>query len=87
MGQNVNNRMIIPNKLPDNSVAMDIIAKSVKEIAKNLWSAAGMEFIDENQDVFTGSVADEIVKHQSHMHSLGVAMREGQTRHKFDQKM
>jgi len=87
MGQNVNNRIVIPNSISDNARAMDLISRSVKEIAANLWSAAGLSFIDENQDVFTGDVADEIVKHQSHMHSLGVAMREGQVRHKFDRRM
>ena len=87
MGQNVNNHIISPNSIAGNAKAMDLISKSVKEIAANIWSAAGLSFIDENQNVFTGDVADEITKHQSHMHSLGVAMRQGQVRHKFDRRM
>ncbi len=87
MGQNITSHTITPNSIASNQKTMELLTSSVKEIAKNLFDAVGLNFIEENQDVFTGNVADEIIKQQSHMHSLGVVMREGQVKRTFDRKI
>lgn len=87
MGQNINSNYIAPNPIINNQRAMDMLTNSVKEIAKNLFVSMGFGFIEENQPVFNGNVADEITKIQSQMHSLGVVMREGQVKHSFNRNM
>ncbi len=63
--------------------------KQSQETAKNtvnsLWEPL-FNFIDENQAVFTGNVANEIEKYNLMMFNTGAAMRKGSTLGSFDVK-
>lgn len=63
--------------------------KQTKETAQgvvnNLWEPL-FNFIDENQNVFTGNVANEIEKYNLMMFNVGSALRKGNTNGGLDIK-
>ncbi len=68
--------------------------KSIDEIQKVAIKEAGnitvnpfLEYLDENDKVFSGEVAKEIKKYQAQIYSLGQVMREDQPHSSFNIKM
>ena len=61
--------------------------EEVKKVAKQeIENIAGNPFVDyleQNDKVFSGEVAKEIRKHQAQIYTLGQVMREGQPRTTF----
>ncbi len=67
--------------------------KTIQEIQKVAQQEVGnitinpfIEFLDKNDEVFSGQVAKEIRKYQSQIYTLGQVMREGQSHSSFNTK-
>ena len=67
--------------------------KSIKEVQKvaqqelaNISVNPFLNYLDENDKVFSGEVAQEIRKYQSQVYALGQVMREGQPVRRFNAK-
>lgn len=85
MAGNIDNHINF-GSVSHNAKTLERLENSVKNIAENLWDM-GFGYIEENDNVFSGVVADETSKWLSRIHRLGVVMREGQEKHSFDTKM
>lgn len=66
--------------------------KTIKQIEQTAIEHSGsvfeplFSFIEENQDVFTGNVANEIEKYNIMSYNIGAALRKGNTNMGFDVK-
>ncbi len=67
--------------------------KTIQEVKKVVEQDIGditvnpfLDYLDENDRVFSGEVAKEIRKYQSQMYALGQVMREGQPSRTFNIK-
>ena len=69
-----------------NAFLIDDIKKRIQELPENLWDYL-LGDLDKYENVFSGNVTDEITKYNSWIHSLGVAVRDGQEKHSLDEKM
>ena len=54
------------------------VKKVVKQEFENISANPFMNYLDENNKVFSGEVAQQIRKYQAQIYSLGQIMREGQ---------
>ncbi len=66
--------------------------KTIKQVEKTaggtvsgIWEPL-FNFIDENQNVFTGDVSRQIAKFNAMQYNIGAALREGNTNGGFDVK-
>lgn len=71
--------------LPQKS--LEEVKKVAVQEAENLTVNPFIEYLEENDKVFSGQVANEIRKYQSQIYSLGQVMREGQTSSSLNIKM
>ena len=74
-------------------INIEIPKKTIQEVKKvaqqeiaNISSNPFLNYLDENDKVFSGEVAAEIRKYQAQMYSLGQVMREGQPVRTFNAK-
>ena len=67
----------LPNK------TIEEVKKVVKQEALNISANPFVDYLEQNDKVFSGEVAKEIRKHQSQIYTLGQVMREGQPRTTF----
>ena len=74
------------NFIANNRRTIQQMSDTFKGLAKNIFNF-GLNYIEENEEVFNGNVSEETTKIISHIHNLGVVMREGQTKHTFDRTM
>ena len=68
--------------------------KTIQEIQKVAQQEIGnislnpfIEYLEENENVFSGQVANEIKKYQAQIYTLGQVMREGQANSSFNLNM
>ena len=54
------------------------VKKVVKQEFENISANPFLNYLDENNKVFSGEVAQQIRKYQAQIYSLGQVMREGQ---------
>ena len=59
--------------------------ETAQGVVSSLWEPL-FNFIDQNQNVFTGNVANEIEKYNLMMFNVGAALRQGNTNGSFDVK-
>ena len=60
------------------SKTIEEVKKVVKQEALNISANPFVDYLEQNDKVFSGEVAREIRKHQSQIYTLGQIMREGQ---------
>ncbi len=67
--------------------------KTIQEVKKVIEQDIGditvnpfLDYLDDNDKVFSGEVAKEIRKYQAQMYALGQVMREGQPHRTFNMK-
>ncbi len=60
-----------------------VVKKDFEEITENPF----INYLDENEKVFDGSVAKEIRKYQAQIYAMGQAAREGQPKRTFKMDM
>jgi len=84
------NNMISNNPF---GINISLPKKSIKEVQKvaqqelaNISVNPFLNYLDENDKVFSGEVAQEIRKYQSQVYALGQVMREGQPVRRFNAK-
>ena len=63
------------------------VQKVVQQEIANITVNPFINYLDENDKVFSGEVAKEIRKYQSQMYTLGQVMRDGQARRTFNIKI
>ncbi len=63
------------------------IQKVVKQEVENISVNPFLNYLDENNKVFTGQVAKEIRKYQAQIYNLGQVMRQGQPKTTFNIKV
>lgn len=63
------------------------VKKVAKQEIENITVNPFLNFLNENDRVFSGEVAAEIMKYQSQIYTLGQTMREGQPRSTFSIKV
>ena len=78
----LNNPFGINISLPKKSV--DEVKKVVKKEVGNISVNPFVDYLDDNDKVFSGEVAKEIKKYQAQIYSLGQIMREGQPNSSFN---
>lgn len=68
--------------------------KSIQEVQKvaaqeleNITVNPFLDYLNDNDKVFSGEVANEIGKYQAQMYALGQTMREGQPKRTFNVKV
>lgn len=61
--------------------------KVAKQEIENISVNPFLNYLDENDKVFSGEVASEIRKYQAQIYALGQTMREGQPRSTFSVKV
>ncbi len=71
--------------LPQKTV--EEITKVVQQEVENITVNPLTDYLEENDKVFSGEVANEILKYQAQIYSLGQIMREGQTTRTFSAKV
>ena len=59
------------------------VKKVAKQEIENISANPFVDYLEQNDRVFSGEVAQEIRKHQSQIYTLGQVMREGQPRTTF----
>ena len=84
------NKMISNNPFGVNIALPKKSIQEVQKVAKqelaNISVNPFLNYLDENDKVFSGEVAKEIRKYQSQVYALGQIMREGQPRTTFNAK-
>ena len=60
------------------SKTIEEVKKVVKQEAQNISANPFVDYLEQNDKVFSGEVAREIRKRQSQIYTLGQIMREGQ---------
>ena len=80
-----NNPFGINIALPKKSIQE--VQKVAKQELANISVNPFLNYLDENDTVFSGEVATEIRKYQSQVYALGQVMREGQPRTTFNLKV
>ena len=60
------------------SKTIEEVKKVVKQEALNISANPFVDYLEQNDKVFSGEVAREIRKHQAQIYTLGQVMREGQ---------
>ncbi len=83
-GNNINSQNF--GNLTHQSRVLEQIGDTFNDMVANLWDM-GFGYLEEHENVFSGSVAEETVKWQGRIHNLGVIMREGQDIPSFNSKM
>ncbi len=63
------------------------VTKVAQQEIENITVNPFVEYLEENDKVFSGEVANEIKKYQSQIYALGQVMREGQPTRTFSAKM
>ncbi|MCD7878949.1 MAG: hypothetical protein LUG16_03330 [Candidatus Gastranaerophilales bacterium] len=63
------------------------IQKVVQQEIENISANPFVEYLDNNDKVFSGEISGEIHKYQSQIYTLGQVMREGQPTSTFNMKM
>jgi len=61
------------------------VEKKVEKAVSSLWDPV-LEYLKENENVFSGDVSQEIQKLNIQTLNLGMAMRKGESKHEFDEK-
>ena len=79
-----NNPFGINISLPKKS--MQEVQKVAQQELANISVNPFLNYLDENDKVFSGEVAQEIRKYQSQVYALGQVMREGQPVRRFNAK-
>lgn len=80
-----NNPFNINTALPKKSIQE--VKKAVQQELGNISINPFLNYLDENDKVFSGEVAKEIKKYQSQIYALGQTMREGQVSGTFNIKV
>lgn len=70
-------------RLPERT--MQQVQETASSTVNGLWSPL-FNYLDENQNVFMGDVANEISKYNRLTYALGAAAREGKPKVTFDTK-
>ena len=65
------------------SKTIEEVKKVAKQEIENISANPFVDYLEQNDRVFSGEVAKEIRKHQSQIYTLGQVMREGQPRTTF----
>lgn len=60
------------------SKTIEEVKKVVKQETLNISANPFVDYLEQNDKVFSGEVAREIRKHQAQIYTLGQVMREGQ---------
>lgn len=60
------------------------VTKVAQQELENISVNPFVEYLEENDKVFSGEVAGEIRKYQAQMYTLGQVMREGQSQSHFN---
>lgn len=66
---------------------VETVKKVVKQDFEDMTLNPFLDYLDDNQKVFDGTVAKEIRKYQSQMYKMGQVAREGQPRTTFRMDM
>lgn len=81
-GNNVLNQPFGMNiRVPERTIQQ--VQETAGSTVNGLWGSL-FNYIDENQDVFTGDVANEISKYNRLTYALGAAARDGKAKVTFD---
>ena len=70
-------------KIPTRTIKQ--IEKTAGDTVNGIWEPL-FNFIDENQNVFTGNVSMQITKYNAMMYNIGAALRADSTNGGFDVK-
>ena len=66
---------------------LEEIQKVAKQELENISVNPFTEYLEKNDEVFSGEVAGEIRKYQAQIYTLGQVMREGQAKSSFNMNM
>ena len=86
MNNNINLNDLSFGDITYKSRVFQQICETAIGAAANLWDL-GFGYLQENENVFSGNVAQETIKWQGRIHNLGVIMRDGQESPSFNSKM
>lgn len=81
MADNLTLRMFGYNVIPQEK--KEYVHKKIKKAVEEIWVPV-FDYLKKNEDVFSGDVRKEIESHNIQMLNLGMEMRKGETKHKFD---